>query len=106
MKEGFTKNTIKNATNNCREALENMENALKAAYRTAISDYLAYEELQTRYDKLYNLAVKIDPTVDINDVEGSKDLQDDNSGIFDLSGRRVENACKGVFIVNGKKVIK
>ncbi len=27
-------------------------------------------------------------------------------GIFDLSGRRVENATKGIFIINGKKVIK
>lgn len=27
-------------------------------------------------------------------------------GIFDLSGRRVENATKGIFIINGKKVMK
>ena len=26
--------------------------------------------------------------------------------IYDLSGRKVENAKKGIFIVNGKKVIK
>ncbi len=30
----------------------------------------------------------------------------DNETIFDLSGRRMEKATKGVFIVNGKKVLK
>lgn len=32
--------------------------------------------------------------------------QDDKKVIYDLSGRRVQNAQKGIFIINGKKIIK
>jgi len=28
------------------------------------------------------------------------------SEMYDLSGRRVKNATKGVYIINGKKVLK
>ena len=34
------------------------------------------------------------------------DIRNEKEGIFDLSGRRVENPAKGIYIVNGKKVIK
>lgn len=40
----------------------------------------------------------------IEDVESSK--TDIHSPIYDLSGRRVEKALKGVYIINGKKVLK
>ncbi len=32
--------------------------------------------------------------------------EDTNATIYDLSGRRVQNAQKGIYIINGKKVIK
>ena len=37
----------------------------------------------------------------INEIQG-----DDNEVIYDLSGRRVEKATKGIYIINGKKVLK
>jgi hypothetical protein len=30
----------------------------------------------------------------------------ENSAVYDLAGRRVQNAQKGIFIVNGKKVVR
>ena len=44
-----------------------------------------------------------DGTTDI--IEVPTDVLNGNGEIYDLSGRRVEKATKGVFIVNGKKVI-
>ncbi len=43
-------------------------------------------------------------TTGIEAVEGAETLARD--GIYDLSGRRVEKATKGIYIINGKKVIK
>jgi hypothetical protein len=44
-----------------------------------------------------------DGTTDI--IEVPTEVLNGNGAIYDLSGRRVEKATKGVYIVNGKKVI-
>ena len=88
----------------CRNAIQTMKDVLEADYRTIIGDYVAYQNLLKYYNYVYDKAVKIDPTVDINDIEGTENGE--SNSIFDLSGRRVSNANKGVFIVNGKKVIR
>ena len=90
--------------NSCRNAIQTMKDVLEADYRTAVGDYIAYQNLLKYYNNVYDKAVKIDPTVDINDIEGTENGE--SNSIFDLSGRRVSTASKGVFIVNGKKVIK
>ena len=44
-----------------------------------------------------------------NNADGIADIEtadDTNAVIYDLSGRRVEKAQKGIYIVNGKKVMK
>lgn len=33
-------------------------------------------------------------------------VKTENSAVYDLAGRRVQNAQKGIFIVNGKKVVR
>ena len=47
---------------------------------------------------------------DFGTETGIRELKDENDNvkteIYDLSGRKVENAKKGIFIVNGKKVVK
>ena len=40
----------------------------------------------------------------ISEVKG--EYENVKTEIYDLSGRKVENAQKGIFVVNGKKVIK
>jgi hypothetical protein len=40
----------------------------------------------------------------IENIEGAESAND--AVIYDLAGRRVQNAQKGLYIVNGKKVIK
>ena len=45
--------------------------------------------------------------ITFDDITGIKSLKTDNGEeIYTLSGQRVEKAGKGVYIVNGKKVIK
>ena len=44
-----------------------------------------------------------DGTTVINALENATKI--DNNAIYDLSGRRVENPTKGIYIINGKKVI-
>jgi hypothetical protein len=92
--------------NYLRTEIEKANKAMNASYRTLLGDYMAYQNLLSDYNNLYNQAVKIDPTVDINDINGSEDLEGETNSIFDLSGRRVNTANKGVYIINGKKVIK
>lgn len=41
----------------------------------------------------------------IESIEGAENANG-NAAIYDLSGRRVQKAQKGIFIINGKKVIK
>ena len=42
----------------------------------------------------------------IDDVKAIlEDANSNNTGIYDLSGRRVNNPTKGIYIINGKKVI-
>ena len=45
----------------------------------------------------------VEETTGIDEVTGVKEVNDDS--IFDLSGRRVVNAQKGLYIINGKKVV-
>ena len=42
---------------------------------------------------------------DATDVKDVKDLNDLNNAIYDLQGRRVENPTKGIYVVNGRKVL-
>ena len=44
-----------------------------------------------------------DGTVGINDVENDADIKD--AVIYDLTGRRVKSPVKGIYIVNGKKMV-
>ena len=43
-------------------------------------------------------------TTDISNID--TDGNADNDIIYDLSGRRVNKAHKGVYIINGKKIVK
>lgn len=50
-------------------------------------------------------AIKFDfGTTAIEGVESATGVA--NSAIYDLAGRKVQNMTKGLYIVNGKKVIK
>ena len=50
------------------------------------------------------LRVVKDETVDAINTITEED--DDNAPIYDLQGRRVHQPTKGIFIRNGKKIIK
>ena len=45
----------------------------------------------------------IDDTTDIRSITNGQSVND--NAIYDLSGRRVENPTKGIYIMNGKKVV-
>ena len=99
--ESFSKTGI----TNCKDYSINLSNELSKEFRTQINDRIAYNNLLDAYNSLYKAASKIDPTVDINDIQGTEENTD--KVIYDLSGRKVNNAnAKGVFIVGGKVVVK
>ena len=50
------------------------------------------------------MAVKIVNTSDINEIDDRRPRIE--SGIYDLQGRKVKHVTKGVYIVNGKKVVR
>ena len=69
----------------------------------------AYSALKTAYDKLKAAADAIKPTPsDIFEIQGSENGTefDVNAPAFDLSGRKVNTAGKGIFIIDGKKVVR
>ena len=56
--------------------------------------------MQTAYDAY--LAV-VDSQTGISEIESNNSV---SSAIYDLQGRRVAVANKGIYIINGKKVVK
>jgi hypothetical protein len=46
-----------------------------------------------------------DPT-GINSIQDSEFIMQNGGAVYDLSGRRVESLKRGIYIVNGKKIIK
>lgn len=73
---------------------------------TKMKGYRAYFSFLDILTEVENASVKI--FVDLGGEEtGIENINvNDNSMIYDLSGRRVSKAQKGVYIVNGKKVMK
>lgn len=66
--------------------------------------YFNFDDLLTEFENEY-AASRINITFD--DVTAIKGIKTDGEEeIYTLSGQRVKNASKGVYIVNGKKVIK
>ena len=103
-KPGFEKISSTLITN-CKKRVAEAAAELEKTNRTLLGDYIVYSMLNAAYTNLYNQAVKYDPTVDINDINGTEGEADGNA--YDLSGRKVNNAnTKGIFIINGKKVVK
>ena len=47
----------------------------------------------------------LDDATGIEEIHNAQCIMHNNNAIFDLSGRRVEKGTKGVYIVNGKKVL-
>ena len=77
---------------------------LKKDLRTTLGTFVVWTNLNTFYKNLYDKAIEIDPTVDINDIQGTEENTD--KVIYDLSGRKVNNAtAPGLYIINGKKVM-
>ena len=56
--------------------------------------------------KVYYKLEEVDDITGIRVVEGGKPSADGNKSIYDLSGRRVRQAQKGIYIIDGKKVIR
>ena len=103
-KPGFEKISATLITN-CKKRIAEVKAEMEKTNRTLLGDYIVYSSLNTAYTNLYNQAVKYDPTVDINDINGTEG--EANGNAYDLSGRKVNNAnAKGILIINGKKVVK
>lgn len=102
MKSGFESIT-KTMITNCKNGISGVKSEMSKTFRTMLGDYIAWTRLNSYYNNLYNKASVIDPTVDINDIEADGNA---DSTIYDLSGRRVKKTDNGIYIINGKKVVK
>ena len=103
MKPGFE--SLKNNVTTVITNLNAAQNELDKDLRTILGTFVVWDKLNGNYNTLLEKAKGIDPTVGINDIQGTEE----NAGkvIYDLSGRRVNNTnAKGVFIVGGKVVVK
>ena len=58
---------------------------------------------------LFNNESKLAFTLDDGETDGimiiNDDAQEVNGGVYDIQGRKVESTSKGIYIVNGKKVV-
>ena len=102
MKPGFESIT-KTMITNCKNGISGVKSEMGKTFRTMLGDYIVWTKLNSYYNNLYNRASVIDPTVDINDIEADGNA---DGTIYDLSGRRVKKTDNGIYIINGKKVVK
>ncbi|MBQ6050750.1 MAG: hypothetical protein IJL35_09195 [Bacteroidaceae bacterium] len=74
---------------------------------TNIKAFRGWFELGAVLDKETNFSVKMNILVDGESTQVDGLLPEtSNDAIYDLTGRKVEKAEKGIYIVNGKKVLK
>lgn len=83
--------------------VDESDGQLGYTFRTPLTDSSVYDALVKAYDNLYKKASAIDPTVNIEGIEADNTA---DGAIYDLSGRKVSKAGKGIYIVNGKKVLR
>ena len=85
------------------EVIESGYMLMTSASQVTYADVPVIEALDQKINELNAAGVNVDPMVD-----GVISIADANNAktIFDLSGRRVAKTTKGVFIINGKKVVK
>lgn len=103
-KEAF-KSISTSYLNTLAKRIREAELQLNKTFATPMTDYVTYDLLTKAYANVFDRAVAIDPTVDINDIEAVEEQKD--ATIYDLSGRKLENANgNGIFIIGGKKVVK
>ena len=103
-KPGFESITATNILNLVKRTGE-AEAQQGKSFRTKLADYIAYSQLETIYNLIYKRAAAIDPTVGIDGIEAEE--TEGSNVIYDLSGRRVnDTTVKGVYIIDGKKVIR
>ena len=72
---------------------------------TALGAFRVYLKIENRDgSSIYAKAIQMRVVGDVTSIEGME-TSDQKSVIYDLQGRRVENPAKGIYIINGKKVI-
>ena len=73
---------------------------------TTMKAFRAYFEFLDVLSEVDNAGVKMYVNIDDEETGIENVNVNDNNMIYDLSGRRVSKTQKGVYIVNGKKVMK
>ena len=95
--EGVAKNLVTDADNAQKAAANKI-----AILSTPLTNVTVYDTLKTAYDALKAAA---DEATDIEGITLGETKA--GEGIYDLSGRRVSKPAKaGIYVVNGKKIVK
>ena len=76
-------------------------NVLAADGKSVVASTETVSPFTFHFDSTFNVTIP-----DGIEVVNDERLRVKDESIYDLSGRRVENATKGIYIVNGKKVVK
>lgn len=77
---------------------------MKGSANASMKGYRAYFELPTDEDTS-KLVITVDGETVATGIDAMEMLNELNGDIYDLQGRKVNHAQKGVFIQNGKKVL-
>jgi len=77
---------------------------MKGSANASMKGYRAYFELPTDADTS-KLVITVDGETVATGIDAMEMLNELNDDIYDLQGRKVNHAQKGVFIQNGKKVL-
>ena len=77
-----------------------MSAADRELLESALDAYSAQEGYSSNYSNLFRIDV-VDVESAIDDVKGDEGVK----VIYDLQGRKVEKPVKGIYIINGKKLL-
>ena len=86
--------------------------SLQTKLGNTLGGYRFFVTIEDREDNPYatrpnptEVKIKVLGEDDATDLKDLKDFNDLNNAIYDLQGRRVETPSKGIYIVNGRKVL-
>lgn len=91
------------SNNNGKAEFQNLKDYLDAGKSVTINAGKAYLDATTASGSRLSIVFDDDVPTGIADMEEVRDVENDN--VYTLSGQRISKPTKGMFIVNGKKVL-
>lgn len=87
-------------------ATEGVAFYLVGAKKPTVNPFRAYIPAQSNGAKAISIVFDDEWTTGVKSINNEEFIINNDACMFDLHGRRVKNAQKGIYIINGKKVVK